>query len=86
VPSELTTLNRVQPGLDIDTLEAHLFAALAPGGVPQAPGALLDLQQIEDRARDFGRESWILHRQPPGRKTKPEAPDAAAFRAARGTS
>ena len=70
VPSELTTLNRLRPGLDIDTLETALFAGIARNGAPRPPEAVLELEPVESLAREYGREAWILHRRPPARNKK----------------
>jgi lipoate---protein ligase len=67
VPSELTTLVRLQPGLGIEALEAALFAGIAQEGRPQPPETFLDMDAIENLAQDYGRESWILNRKPPAR-------------------
>ena len=85
VPSELTTLNRLHPGLDIDTLETALFAGIARDGAPRPPEAVLELDPVERLAREYGREAWILHRRPPARNMKHIESRTAAARDRRGT-
>jgi lipoate---protein ligase len=70
VPSELSTLDRLHPGLDVETLETALFAAIARSGAPRPPESFLDLENIERLAQDYGRESWILNRTPPARNRR----------------
>ncbi len=67
VPSEVSTVARLQPGLDIETVEAALFAEIAQEVPPNPPEAFLDLNALERLAQDYGRESWILDRKPPAR-------------------
>jgi lipoate-protein ligase A len=79
VPSELTTLVQLQPGLGIEAIEAALFAGLAQDGLAQPPESFVDLKSIERMAQDYDRESWILNRKPPAKYTKPSEvrqPDA----------
>jgi lipoate-protein ligase A len=70
VPSELTTVSRLRPGLDIAALEAALFAAIAPEDAPHQPESVLDLAPVERLAQEYARESWILHRKPPARNRR----------------
>jgi lipoate---protein ligase len=70
VPSELTTVARLRPGLDIAALETALFAALAPADAPRTPDSVLELDPIEHLAQDYARESWILDRKPPARNRR----------------
>lgn len=86
VPSELTTLVHLQPGLGIEAIETALFAGIAQDGQPQRPETFVDLKSIERLAQDYDRESWILNRKPPAktRNTK-DAQPADASRAQRGT-
>ena len=69
VPSELTTLRRLHPALNFDSLEAALFAAIVQDGTPRPPETFLDVEVIHQLAQDYGRESWILDREPPARNT-----------------
>ena len=71
VPSELATLNQLQPNLDVAALESALFAAIAQDGAPRPPESFLDLENIERLAQDYGRESWILNRKSPARNRRP---------------
>ncbi len=70
VPSPVTTLAHLRPGLDVATVAAALFAGLARAGDPQPPETFLDLSNIRFLATDYGRESWILNRTPPARQTR----------------
>lgn len=70
VPSELTTLRQLQPGLDIEDLELALFAGIVQDGRPRPPEFFLDVASIEHLAQDYDRESWILNRKPPVRNTR----------------
>jgi lipoate---protein ligase len=67
VPSPLTTLRTLRPGLAIETLESALFAAIARDGTPQPPETVLDVDAVHRLAQDYSRESWILHRKPPAK-------------------
>ena len=70
VPSPVTTLAHLRPGLDVATVAAALFAGLARAGDPQPPETFLDLSNIRFLATDYGRESWILNCTPPARQTR----------------
>jgi lipoate---protein ligase len=70
VPSELTTLSRLHPGLDVEALETALFAGIAQAGLSNPPETFLDLEKIERMAQDYGRESWILNRKCPARNRR----------------
>lgn len=70
VPSEVSTVARLQPGLDIETVEAALFAEIAQEGLSNSPETFLDLNALERLAQDYGRESWILDRKPPARNRR----------------
>ena len=70
VPSELTTAADLKPGLDIETLETALFAAIAQDGAPRPPETVLALEKIERLAQEYARESWILDRKPPAKNRR----------------
>ena len=67
VPSELTTLASLQPGLDVATLESSLFTAIVQDGAPRPLDSAIDLDVVTCWAQDYSRESWILHRKPPAK-------------------
>lgn len=86
VPSELTTISQLRPGLDIAALETALFSAIARHGTPRPPETFADVEAIRRLARNYGRESWILDRRPPARNMNArKARHAPATRAGRGT-
>lgn len=74
VPAEPTTLAQLRPGLDLETIESALFAAIAAEGQARSPEACLDLKSVERLAQDYDGESWILDRIPPAKTRKRETP------------
>jgi lipoate-protein ligase A len=85
VPSAVTTLAGLRPGLDVERLETALLDAIAGPGGPRSPEDILALDKLDDLAQDYGRESWILNRQPPARTNNRKARAAAAPRTGRTT-
>lgn len=71
VPSaKLTRLAELRPALDVATVMAALFSGITHDGRAHAPESFLQVEQVQQLAQDFSRESWIFNHEMPAGKMR----------------